>query len=51
MREVAGVLLRDKGGVVFYGPPGTGKTYIAQHLATHLAGLNVKRIIDLISVG
>ncbi|WP_449060422.1 McrB family protein [Planomonospora algeriensis] len=31
-------LLRDRPQLVFYGPPGTGKTYIAQHLAQHLAG-------------
>lgn len=31
-------LLRDRPQLVFYGPPGTGKTYLAQHLAWHLAG-------------
>jgi 5-methylcytosine-specific restriction enzyme B len=31
-------LLEHKGQVIFYGPPGTGKTYVAQELATVLAG-------------
>ncbi|GIH69769.1 GTPase subunit of restriction endonuclease [Sphaerimonospora thailandensis] len=31
-------LLRDRPQLILYGPPGTGKTYIAQHLAQHLAG-------------
>jgi len=31
-------LLQDKQQVIFYGPPGTGKTYVAQRLATCLAG-------------
>jgi 5-methylcytosine-specific restriction enzyme B len=31
-------LLRDRPQLIFYGPPGTGKTYLAQHLAWHLAG-------------
>lgn len=31
-------LLERKRQVIFYGPPGTGKTFIAQKLATHLAG-------------
>lgn len=31
-------LLRDRPQLIFYGPPGTGKTYLAQHLAHHLAG-------------
>ncbi|MEU7887783.1 AAA family ATPase [Microbispora bryophytorum] len=31
-------LLRDRPQLILYGPPGTGKTYIAQHLAEHLAG-------------
>ncbi|HHX47579.1 MAG TPA: AAA domain-containing protein [Brevibacterium sp.] len=30
-------LLRDRPQLIFYGPPGTGKTFIAQHLANHLA--------------
>ena len=30
-------LLRDRRQLNFYGPPGTGKTYIAQHLAWHVA--------------
>ncbi|MEE9964534.1 MAG: AAA family ATPase [Propionicimonas sp.] len=37
-------LLRDRPQLVFYGPPGTGKTYIAQHLAAHLAGDNVRLV-------
>ena len=31
-------LLRERPQLVFYGPPGTGKTYLALHLAEHLAG-------------
>ena len=31
-------LLHEKKQVIFQGPPGTGKTYVAQHLARHLAG-------------
>ena len=30
--------LRFKKALVLYGPPGTGKTYLATHLARHLAG-------------
>lgn len=37
-------LLRDRPQLIFYGPPGTGKTYIAQHLAEHLAGDNVRLV-------
>lgn len=37
-------LLRDRPQLIFYGPPGTGKTYIAQHLAAHLAGDNVRLV-------
>lgn len=37
-------LLRDRPQLIFYGPPGTGKTYIAQHLARHLAGDNVRLV-------
>ncbi len=37
-------LLRDRPQLIFYGPPGTGKTYIAQALATHLAGDNVRLV-------
>ena len=32
------LLLTDKRQVIFQGPPGTGKTYVAQKLASHLAG-------------
>ncbi|MFJ8136049.1 AAA family ATPase [Streptomyces sp. NPDC096013] len=31
-------LLQDRQQLIFYGPPGTGKTYLAQHIAEHLAG-------------
>jgi 5-methylcytosine-specific restriction enzyme B len=31
-------LLQETKQVIFYGPPGTGKTYVAQRLATALAG-------------
>ena len=37
-------LLRDRPQLIFYGPPGTGKTFIAQHLANHLAGDNVRLV-------
>lgn len=37
-------LLRDRPQLIFYGPPGTGKTYIAKHLAAHLAGDNVRLV-------
>lgn len=37
-------LLLDRPQLIFYGPPGTGKTYIAQHLARHLAGDNVRLV-------
>ena len=37
LRDIDG-LLEDKKQVIFQGPPGTGKTYVAQKLATHLAG-------------
>ncbi|MBK8445254.1 MAG: AAA family ATPase [Micropruina sp.] len=37
-------LLRDRPQLIFYGPPGTGKTYIAQALAAHLAGDNVRLV-------
>lgn len=37
-------LLRDRPQMIFYGPPGTGKTFIAQALARHLAGDNVRLV-------
>lgn len=37
LREVRD-LLQDRQQLIFYGPPGTGKTYLAQHIAEHLAG-------------
>jgi 5-methylcytosine-specific restriction protein B len=37
-------LLNDRPQLIFYGPPGTGKTYIAQDLAKHVAGDNVRLV-------
>jgi 5-methylcytosine-specific restriction enzyme B len=37
-------LLKDRPQLIFYGPPGTGKTYIAQHLAEHIAGDSVRLV-------
>ena len=37
-------LLRDRPQLIFYGPPGTGKTFIAQHLAAHMGGDNVRLV-------
>ncbi|MFJ2740247.1 AAA family ATPase [Streptomyces sp. NPDC087440] len=37
LREVRD-LLQERRQLIFYGPPGTGKTYLAQHIAAHLAG-------------
>jgi len=37
-------LLRDRPQLIFFGPPGTGKTYIAQELAKHIAGDNVRLV-------
>lgn len=37
-------LLNDRPQLIFYGPPGTGKTYIAQDLAKHVAGENVRLV-------
>ena len=37
-------LLRDRPQLIFYGPPGTGKTFIAQHLAAHLAEDKVRLV-------
>jgi MoxR-like ATPase len=30
--------IERKGQAIIYGPPGTGKTYVAEHLARHIAG-------------
>ncbi len=30
--------IERKGQAILYGPPGTGKTYVAEHLARHIAG-------------
>ena len=37
-------LLNDRPQLIFYGPPGTGKTFIAQALAKHVAGENVRLV-------
>ncbi|MGH2820779.1 MAG: McrB family protein [Actinomycetota bacterium] len=39
-------LLRDHRQIIFYGPPGTGKTYIAQHLAWHIAGREQAKLVQ-----
>jgi len=39
-------LLRDRPQLIFYGPPGTGKTYLAQHLAWHLAGRDNTKLVQ-----
>lgn len=40
-------LLAEKRQLIFYGPPGTGKTYIAKHLAGHIADDEAVRLIQL----
>lgn len=40
-------LLAEKRQLIFYGPPGTGKTYIAKHLAGHIADAEAVRLIQL----
>jgi hypothetical protein len=40
-------LLAEKRQLIFYGPPGTGKTYIAKHLARHIADDEAVRLIQL----
>lgn len=37
-------LLNDRPQLIFYGPPGTGKTYLAQKIAKHVAGENVRLV-------
>lgn len=37
-------LLEDRPQLILYGPPGTGKTFVAQALAHHLAGDNVRLV-------
>lgn len=37
-------LLEDRPQLIFYGPPGTGKTFLAQALAKHIAGENVRLV-------
>lgn len=37
-------LLNDRPQLIFYGPPGTGKTYLAQAIAEHVAGENVRLV-------
>jgi 5-methylcytosine-specific restriction protein B len=37
-------LLADRPQLILYGPPGTGKTYVAQALARHIAGDNVRLV-------
>jgi MoxR-like ATPase len=38
LEEWISLLSGPKRQAIFYGPPGTGKTYVARHLANHLAG-------------
>lgn len=37
-------LLADRPQLIFYGPPGTGKTFLAQAIAKHIAGENVRLV-------
>lgn len=37
-------LLNDRPQLIFYGPPGTGKTFLAQAIAKHVAGDNVRLV-------
>lgn len=37
-------LLGDRPQLIFYGPPGTGKTFLAQAIAEHVAGENVRLV-------
>lgn len=37
-------LLNDRPQLIFYGPPGTGKTFLAQAIAEHVAGENVRLV-------
>ncbi|MGP9538081.1 AAA family ATPase [Brachybacterium sp. AOP43-C2-M15] len=37
-------LLEDRPQLIFYGPPGTGKTFLAQAVAKHIAGENVRLV-------
>ncbi|ACU84411.1 GTPase subunit of restriction endonuclease [Brachybacterium faecium DSM 4810] len=37
-------LLDDRPQLIFYGPPGTGKTFLAQAIAKHIAGENVRLV-------
>ncbi|MDF9717342.1 AAA family ATPase [Nocardioides sp. ChNu-99] len=37
-------LLNDRPQLIFYGPPGTGKTFLAQAIARHVAGENVRLV-------
>lgn len=37
-------LLNDRPQLIFYGPPGTGKTFLAQAIAEHVAGQNVRLV-------
>ena len=37
-------LLNDRPQLIFYGPPGTGKTFLAQAIARHVAGDNVRLV-------
>lgn len=37
-------LLNDRPQLIFYGPPGTGKTFLAQAIAAHVAGEDVRLV-------
>lgn len=39
-------LWQERSQIVLYGPPGTGKTFLAQHLARHVAARDAVRLVQ-----